>query len=472
MTSGFVPVILAGGSGTRLWPMSRELYPKQFLRLVGKGTMLQQTLARLAGLSHDPPVVVCNQDHRFIVAEQCAEIGVEPGAIVLEPAPRNTAPAVALAALRALHGATDPLLLVMPADHHIESVAGFRTAVRQAVPYAEKGGIVTFGITPTRPETGYGYIKAGEPESDDAVAAHVTAFAEKPGREVAERHLAEGGWYWNSGLFLMRADVYLEELERHRPDIHGACAAAVAAQRRDLDFVRPGDAFNRCAAESLDRAVMEKTRRALVVPTDMGWSDIGTWEALAATLQQDPHGNTSEGDVIAIDSQNCHLSGRDRLVAAIGVNDLVVVETPDAVLVADKARTQEVTLAVRRLRDGSRSEHRSHTTDHRPWGRAEILNEGDGFRVKRLTVTPGKSLSLQMHRHRSEHWVVVSGEAHVQRGDDRLTLAADESIYIPVGTRHRLANPASAPLVVIEVQTGSLISEDDIVRFDDPYART
>ncbi len=466
-----LPLVLAGGSGTRLWPLSRELYPKQFLRLVGDETMLQNTLARLQGLDHDDPVIICNHEHRFIVAEQCREGGVEPGAIILEPAPRNTAPAVALGAMRCLRDGADPLLLVLPADHHIASADAFRDAVGHAAPFAADGALVTFGIAPSRPETGYGYIQAGEERSADGRVAAVAKFAEKPDRETAEQFIAEGGWYWNSGLFLFRASAYVEELATLRPDIHEACSAAVAGEHGDLDFRRPGAAFSDSPAESVDRAVMERTARGIVVRADMGWSDIGTWDALAGVLDRDDDGNTGEGDVISIDSRDCHLSGRSRLVAAVGVAGLVVVETPDAVLVADKDASQQVAQAVARLRGASRTEHRVHTTDYRPWGHAQTLQVGDGFLVKRITVAPGRALSLQLHHHRSEHWVVVRGEAEVVRGDERFTLAADESTYIPVGTRHRLTNRGATPLEVIEVQTGSLLSEEDIVRFEDRYAR-
>ena len=467
-----LPLILAGGSGTRLWPLSRELYPKQFLRLVGDRTMLQHTLARLEGMDHHDPVIVCNHEHRFIVAEQCREQGVEPGAVVLEPAPRNTAPAVALGAMRCLRDGVDPLLLVLPADHHIAVDDAFRDAVARAASFAGDGALVTFGIAPSRPETGYGYILSGEARSADGHVSEVARFTEKPNRETAEKLIAEGGCYWNSGMFLFRASAYVEELATFRADIHEACSAAVAGEHRDLDFHRPGAAFNECPAESVDRAVMERTERGIVVRADMGWSDIGTWDALAEVLEPDGSGNTAEGDVISIDSRNCHLWGRNRLVAAVGLDGLVVVETPDAVLVADKDASQQVAQAVARLRETSRDEHRVHTTDYRPWGHAETLQVGDGFLVKRITVAPGRALSLQMHHHRSEHWIVVRGEAEVVRGDERFTLAADESTYIPVGTRHRLTNRGPEPLEVIEVQTGSLLSEDDIVRFEDRYART
>ena len=470
-SSKLLPVILAGGAGTRLWPRSRELYPKQFLRLVGSDTLLQQTLSRLGGLDHEPPIIVCNDEHRFIVAEQCRDGAFGIGAIVLEPVPRNTGPAAALAALRALGTGADPVLLVLPADHLIADTQGFHAAVRCGLPFAEDGRMVVFGVTPSHPETGYGYIRAGQSMPADSRVATVAAFNEKPSREVAERHLAEGGWSWNSGMFLFRASAFLDELKVYRPKIYEACAAAVDAQHRDLDFERPGDAFRLCPSESIDRAVMEKTRRAVVVQADMGWSDIGTWDALSDVLPCDEDGNTTQGDVIAIDSRNCHLSASNRLVAAVGIDGLVVAETPDAVLVAAKGSSQKVSAVVGRLRDEGRPEHRKHTTDYRPWGRAETLEAGDGFLVKRLTVAPGKALSLQMHRYRSEHWVVVSGVADVERNDDRFTLTTDESTYIPTGAKHRLTNAGPAPLVIIEVQTGPRLSEDDIVRFDDPYGR-
>lgn len=466
-----LPLVLAGGSGTRLWPLSRELYPKQFLRLVGEATMLQHTLGRLEGVDHHDPVIICNHEHRFVVAEQCREQGVEPGAIILEPAPRNTAPAVALGAMRCLRDSVDPLLLVLPADHHIADDDAFGEAVARAASLAGDGALVTFGIAPSRPETGYGYIVSGEERSADGRAATVARFTEKPNRETAEKLIAQGRCYWNSGMFLFRASAYVEELAIFRPDIHGACSAAVAGEHGDLDFHRPGAAFNECPAESVDRAVMERTERGIVVRADMGWSDIGTWDALSGVLDPDESGNTVEGDVISIDSRDCHLSGRNRLVAAVGLQGLVVVETPDAVLVADKDASQQVAQAVARLREALRDEHRVHTTDYRPWGHAQTLRVGDGFLVKRITVAPGRALSLQMHHHRSEHWIVVRGEAEVVRGEEQFTLAADESTYIPVGTRHRLTNRGPEPLEVIEVQTGSLLSEDDIVRFEDRYAR-
>ncbi len=467
--STLLPVILAGGSGTRLWPLSRELYPKQFLSLVGESTMLQQTLARLDGLPHQAPVVVCNDECRFVVAEQCRQVGVEPGAIILEPAPRNTAPAVALAALRSVEEGGDPLLLVLPADGFIGSADDFLAAVNRAVAHAESGKIVTFGVVPSRPETGYGYIRAGAWIADGV--AEVAAFTEKPAPKLAGQYLADGGYYWNSGMFLFRSRVYLDELRAFRPDIHRACVAALAAERTDLAFCRPGREFCDCPAESVDYAIMENTRRALVVTADMQWTDLGSWDALADVLNRDADGNVINGDVIAVQTRDSHLMANDRLIAAVGLDGAVVVETPDAVLVADRRRVQEVKSIVERLRQDSRQEHRLHTTVYRPWGHAETFKSGDGFLVKRITVNPGESLSLQMHHHRAEHWVVLQGEAEVVRGDDQFTLTADQSTYIPVGVRHRLANPGQEPLHLIEVQVGSYLSEDDIVRFEDRYGR-
>ena len=470
MANAFLPVILAGGAGTRLWPLSRELYPKQFLRLIGNATMLQHTLARLDGLDHAAPVIVCNHDHRFIVAEQARQIDKQPSAIVLEPAARNTAPALALAALRAVQE-DDPVLLALPADAYVGAVDAFHVAVRQALACAAQGAVVTFGVVPTRPETGYGYICAGQPLADHAGAFKVEAFIEKPARQAAEDYLAAGGYFWNSGMFAVRASVYLQELQTFRPEIHAACAAAVAAESKDLDFLRPGDAFQDSPADSIDYAVMEQTQRAVVVPTKMDWTDVGSWSALSAILDQDEAGNSIAGDVIAVGTRHSHIAADNRLVAVIGMDQVVVVETSDAVLVAAKESVQDVKAVVDELNRQSRHEHHAHTTIYRPWGHAETFKTGDGFLVKRLTVAPGEALSLQMHRHRAEHWVVVRGEATVQRDDEHFVVAADESTYIPVGARHRLSNRGTTPLEVIEVQVGALLSEDDIVRFDDRYGR-
>lgn len=477
-TERVLPVILAGGAGTRLWPLSRERYPKQFLPLTGDRTLLQQTLGRLSGLAAAPPVIVCHHDHRFIVAEQCRELGAAPGAVVLEPVARNTAPALALAALRAVDE-DDPVLLALPADGHIGNASAFQAAVRGAAPLAAAGSVVAFGVPPDRAETGYGYIEAGtalEVEDDAAgvVAARVAAFKEKPSRTVAEGYLAAGGYYWNSGMFAVRASVYLEELRTFRPAIHAACVAAVAAETKDLDFHRPGSVFADSPADSIDYAVMEHTRRGVVVvPAQLQWSDVGSWRTLAEVLPADAEGNTASGDVVAVATRNSHLAAHGRLVAAIGVEDLVVVETADVVLVASKAHAAEVKAVVERLRAAGRSEHRDHATVYRPWGQAETFAGGRdaGYLVKRITVQPGEALSLQSHRHRAEHWVVVRGEATVQRGEETFVLAADESTYIPAGARHRISNRGPARLDVIEVQVGPLLTEDDIVRYDDRYGR-
>ena len=464
------PVILAGGSGTRLWPLSRELYPKQFLKLIGDRTMLQHTLVRLGGLPHEAPVILCNEEHRFVVAEQCRLEGIEPGAIVLEPARRSTAPAVALAALRGMRGGADPLLLVLAADAHVGNEDAFRASVRRAMPFADDGRLMVFGALPTYAEPGYGYIRRGQASADPCVA-EVAAFTEKPSKTVAERYVAEGGYTWNCGMFLFRASTYLDELQTFRPDILKACTEAVADETRDLGFVRPGKAFLDCPADSVDYAVMERTDKAMVVATDMGWADIGSWDALAAVAPRDDAGNVVRGDVIALDTRDSVLLSSDRLVTALGLKDVVLVETPDAVLAADRSRAQDVKSLVDAMEADSRTEHRLHTTAYRPWGHAETLKRGTGFLVKRITVSPGESLSLQLHRHRAEHWVVVRGQAEVTRGDEQFTLRPDESTYIPVGTRHRLGNPGPEPLVVIEVQVGETLSEDDIERFDDRYGR-
>ena len=470
MSDQFLPVILAGGAGTRLWPLSRELYPKQFLRLVGEQTMLQLALDRLRPLPAAPPILVCNHDHRFVVAEQCRQIGALPAAILLEPEARNTAPALALAALYAAADGDD-VLLVLPADSHITPVAAFHAALEVGLPLAREGAIVVFGTAPTAAETGFGYIHVGKARPEAPGVAEVAAFVEKPSRKMAEKFLAHGGYRWNSGMFLLRASVYLDELRAFRPEIHANCADAMAARRKDLDFIRPGEAFARSPAESIDYAVMENTRRALVVSTDMRFADIGSWRAVSDTQAKDADGNSVSGDVIAIGTTDSHLASSDRLVAAVGLRGAVVVETTDAVLVAAKERIQDVRQVAERLRALGRDEHRSHTTSYRPWGQAETFKKGDGFLVKRICVAPEESLSLQLHRHRAEHWVVVRGEAEVRCGERVFRLAANESTYIPAGVRHRLANPTRHPLEVIEVQVGEHLCEDDIVRFADRYGR-
>jgi mannose-1-phosphate guanylyltransferase/mannose-6-phosphate isomerase len=476
-----IPVILSGGSGTRLWPLSRELYPKQLLPLIGERTMLQQTAARLAGVEEvAPPVVVCNESHRFMVAEQLRELGVSAQAIVLEPVGRNTAPAVAVAALVALEntgatgshdtaGSADPVLIVLPADHVIRDVDAFRAAVAAGRAAADAGRLVTFGIVPDRPETGYGYIRRGP---GDGPAYPVAEFVEKPDAETARAYVESGVYFWNSGMFMFRASVYLAELQRHAPEILAPCKAAVAAATRDLDFTRlPGDSFAQCPSDSIDYAVMEKTHSAVVVPLDAGWSDVGSWSALQDALPNDEQGNVVAGDVIAEHSEGCYLHSTSRLIAAVGLRDHVVVETKDAVLVAPRTRVQDVKALVARLKDQGRYETALHREVFRPWGSYDSVDSGERFQVKRLVVKPGASMSLQLHHHRAEHWVVVSGTARITRGEETFLLGENESTFIPMGTRHRIENPGKVTLHIIEVQSGSYLGEDDIVRFEDVYGR-
>ena len=473
-----LPVILSGGSGTRLWPLSRELYPKQLLALCGPNSMLQETVKRLDGLADCPaPLVVCNEEHRFIVAEQLRGLDVQARAIVLEPVARNTAPAVTLAALYALADGDDPMLLVLPADHVIEHPEAFRAAVETARPLAERGHLVTFGVTPDRPETGYGYIKAANVAEADAgerpgAARRVERFVEKPDAETAKSYLASGDYTWNSGMFLFRASRVLEEMSRFAPTVVDACRGAIAGAETDMDFLRPqAAAFRACPAESIDYAVMEKTDAAMVVPLDAGWNDIGSWAALWGIGPGDGAGNVCHGDVITEDSEGCYLFSSGRLVAAVGLRGHIVVETGDAVLVAAQDRAQDVKRIVERLKREERREHLLHRRVTRPWGAYEEIDAGDRFQVKRLTVNPGARLSLQYHHHRAEHWVVVRGTARITCGEEIRLLGENESTYIPLGVRHRLENPGRVVLEIIEVQSGSYLGEDDIVRLEDQYGR-
>jgi mannose-1-phosphate guanylyltransferase/mannose-6-phosphate isomerase len=467
-----VPVILSGGAGTRLWPLSRELYPKQLLPLMGERTMLQDTVGRLNGLGAAPPVVVCNDAHRFLVAEQLRLINNAPRAIVLEPFGRNTAPAIALAALAALKTAPDgedPVLLVLPADHVIRDVAAFQSAAAIARVSAEAGQLVTFGVVPHAPETGYGYIRRGE--SLGAVQ-RIAQFVEKPNLTRAQSFIESGDHYWNSGMFVFRARRYLEELEKFAPAIAVACRESFLASKADLDFTRvDAERFESCPSDSIDYAVMEKTADAVVVPLDAGWSDVGSWASLHAASDADASGNVSRGDVLTEDSSGCYLYSESRLVAAVGLKDHVVVETKDAVLVAPKDRVQDVKALVSRLKASGRYEHSLHREVFRPWGSYDSLENGSRFQVKRLSVKPGAQLSLQLHHHRAEHWVVVSGTARITRGEETFLLEENQSTYIPVGVKHRIENPGKIPLQVIEVQSGSYLGEDDIVRFEDRYGR-
>ncbi|HRP71640.1 MAG TPA: mannose-1-phosphate guanylyltransferase/mannose-6-phosphate isomerase [Luteimonas sp.] len=462
------PVLLSGGSGTRLWPLSREAYPKQFLPLAGEETMLQETWRRVAPLASRPPIVVANEEHRFLAAEQLRLVGVEHAAIVLEPVGRNTAPAIAAAALQALADGGDPLLLVLPSDHVVRDAEGFRAAVRAAIPAAEAGALVTFGIVPSAPETGFGYIQAAAGEG----VRDVLRFVEKPDAATAQSYLDAGGYYWNSGMFAFRASRYLAELERFRPDILAAVRKAFDAAARDGDFIRlDKDAFAASPSDSIDYAVMEKTADAKVLPVDIGWNDVGSWSALWEVSEQDGDGNAHHGDVIAVDSRNSYAYAR-RLVALVGVDDLVVVETDDAVLVARKDKVQQVKDVVARLKSDQRSHAVLHREVHRPWGSYDSIDQDDGFQVKRIKVKPGARLSLQSHAHRAEHWIVVRGTARVTRDNDVFELHANQSTYIPLGAKHRLENPGSEMLELIEVQSGSYLGEDDIVRYEDVYGRS
>jgi mannose-1-phosphate guanylyltransferase/mannose-6-phosphate isomerase len=467
------PVILSGGSGTRLWPMSRSLYPKQLLALVGERSLLQQTAQRVIGAPEfAAPLIIANEEHRFIIAEQLREIGAAPDALVLEPVGRNTAPAACVAALRLAASDPDALMLVMPSDHVIGDLGAFRRATERAAAAARAGHLVTFGITPERAETGYGYIARGAPTRGCEGAFAVTGFVEKPDAATAEGYLASGDHFWNSGIFLFPVGVYLAELERLRPEMLAGCKEALAGARTDSDFIRLDKAaFARCPSDSIDYAVMEHTNRAAVVPVGMGWSDLGSWDALWEIGAKDECGNALSGNVVAEATRNCYLRSEAGLVAAIGVEDIVVVATDDAVMVAPRSRTQEVRTLVTRLRAERRDEADALSTVHRPWGTYRALHNGHRVQVKHIMVRPGAKLSLQMHHHRAEHWVVVQGTAKIVRGNEELILTEDQSTYIPLGTAHRLENPGKIPLHVIEVQSGSYLGEDDIVRFEDHYGR-
>jgi mannose-1-phosphate guanylyltransferase / mannose-6-phosphate isomerase len=467
-----IPLVLSGGSGTRLWPVSRKNLPKQFLPLVGNGTLFQQTIARTRQLPDvAAPIVVASEDHRFLAADQLLEAGIEDATIVLEPLARNTAPAIALGALQALQRNPEALLLVLPADHLISDTVAFVAAVQRATPLAEQGWLVTFGIRPDRPDTGFGYIRRAESVGDTGY--RVEQFVEKPDLATAESYLADGGYDWNSGMFLFKASRYLQELATQAPEMLAAVRAAHAQASADLDFVRVDrELFAQVPDNSIDYAVMEKTRHAAVIPVSCGWSDIGSWSALWLTGARDADGNLCAGDTLAIDSHNSLLRSHDRhLLATVGVDDLIVVTTPDATLVAHRSRAQDVKKVVDQLKAAGRSEHSLHRVVHRPWGSYDSLEAGDRFQVKRIAVKPGASLSLQKHHHRAEHWIVVSGTAEVTCGDKVFLLAENQSTYIPLGSVHRLRNPGKVALELIEVQSGSYLGEDDIVRFDDVYGR-
>ena len=477
-----LPVVLCGGSGTRLWPLSRETYPKQFLALTGARTMLQETALRLQGVSQIPvakaPILVCNTEHRFLAASQLMEAGISGARIVLEPTGRNTAPALTLAALQAQSDGGDPVLLAMPADHVMASLPAFHSAIERGFCIASSGAMVTFGIVADKPETGYGYIQCGQAMEGEG-AHHIASFAEKPDAARAQSYLDAGNYLWNSGLFMVRTSVWLKAIQSCRPDIFTACADAMASAQKDVDFIRPDtEAFNACPSDSIDYAVMERlpSRPDLgvptcVVPLQAGWSDLGAWDALWQVREQDAQGNVQVGDTIQHGCSNSLLLSSSRLVAGVGLDNIVVVETADAILVADKRQTQEVKQIVAKLRETGHKLTHTHRKTHRPWGWYDSIDQGDRFQVKRIVVNPGARLSLQMHHHRAEHWVVVRGTAEVTNGEKTFLLGENESTFIPLGHIHRLTNPGKVPLEIIEVQSGSYLGEDDIIRFEDSYGR-
>ncbi|MCQ8869690.1 mannose-1-phosphate guanylyltransferase/mannose-6-phosphate isomerase [Vibrio splendidus] len=493
-----LPVILAGGSGSRLWPLSRELYPKQFLNIAGEQSMLQQTLQRLQGLEDyltdskcADPFIICNEEHRFIAAEQARSANIQHSGILLEPVGRNTAPAIALAALQALgkstnneQDASDPILLVLAADHHIANTSEFQQVISRGVDYANQGKLVTFGITPNAPETGYGYIKQGEPlsplvQADSRIteqslhhAYAIDCFVEKPDKATAEEYIRSEQYLWNSGMFMFKASRYLEELAEHHPKILAACKLALAKQNTDLDFIRiDAEAFKSSPSDSIDYAVMEKTSDAAVIPMDVGWNDIGSWSAIWDVSDKDEHNNVIEGDVLTVDSQHNYIHAENKLVATVGVDNLIIVETKDAILVANKDKVQGVKSIVSQLNQAGRTEHVHHREVFRPWGKYDVIDLGKRDKVKRITVKAGHQLSLQMHHNRAEHWVVVAGAAKVTNDEKTYLVEEDQSTYIPLGHIHCLENPGKTPLEMIEVQTGSHLSEDDIIRYQDSYGR-
>lgn len=466
-----IPVILAGGSGTRLWPLSRKLHPKQVLALRGDRTLVQETVLRLRGLDAAAPVVICNDEHRFIVAEQLRDLGEHPAALILEPVARNTAPAVAVAALYALAQSPDATLLMLPADHLITDSSAFHTAVVQAVDYAHDGHLVTFGIVPAAPETGYGYIMQGA-AMPHGPGRKIQRFVEKPDTVTAEGYVRSGQYFWNSGMFVLRADAVLAELTRFAPEIVRGCRESLEKAVSDLDFLRlDHDAFAACPEDSIDYAVMERTDRGVVVPLSCGWSDLGSWDALWQAGEKDDDGNVTRGDVLLCDVRDSFLHAETRLLAAVGLENHIVVETSDAVLVSPRDRVQEVKKLVDRLKAQNRVEAVSHKKVFRPWGHYESIGQGERYQVKRITVAPGHVLSLQKHFHRAEHWVVVRGTAVVTRDGEEILVRENESVYLPLGAVHRLANPGRIPLELIEVQVGGYLGEDDIVRFEDVYGR-
>lgn len=467
----FLPVIMAGGSGTRLWPLSRQLNPKQFLPLVDADmTMLQATIERLDGLEHAVPLLICNENHRFLAAEQLRQLGLEEANIILEPVGRNTAPAIALAALQALTEQEDPILLVLAADHLIQDVSAFHQSIAKAQVLAEAGKLVTFAITPTHPETGYGYLQMGSPVGGGGFK--VNRFVEKPDLKTAEQYLSHGGYFWNSGMFMFRASRYLQELERFQPKIVSVCREALAGGKQDMHFTRVDSSiFVTSPDDSIDYAVMEKTSDAVMVPLDAGWSDIGSWSALWEAGEKNSEGNLFKGDVLSENTSGSYVHATHRLVTTVGVTNLIIVETKDAVLVAHRDQVQDVKKIVDQLKGCKRQEYTNHREVYRPWGVYDSIDNGERYQVKRITVKPGEKLSVQMHHHRAEHWIVVSGTARVTNGEKNYLVTENQSTYIPIGQIHALENPGMIPLELIEVQSGSYLGEDDIVRFEDIYGR-
>lgn len=465
-----IPVIIAGGSGTRLWPLSREQYPKQFLSLApGKPTLLQQTVLRLQGLDYEAPMTICNEEHRFLAAEQLRTTGLDDLHILLEPVGRNTAPAIALAAFQATRQSDDAILVVLPADHAIKDAGAFQQSIRAAVTLAKDGKLVTCGIVPTRAETGYGYIKQGQQLKQGYC---VEKFVEKPELEIAESYIKQGGFLWNSGIFVFQAQQYLEELRCYAPDIFNACKSAMLNTEKDLSFTRVNrNAFETCPSQSIDYAVMEKTRNAAVVPMAAGWSDVGSWSALWEISPKDPAGNATSGDVYLQACKDNYVHSTDRLVVGIDVENLIIVETNDALLVASKAQSQMIKEVAEALKKSGRSESTNHRKVYRPWGNYDVIDQGHRYQAKRITVKPGAKLSTQIHHHRAEHWIVVSGTAKITNGEKTYILTENQSTYIPVGQIHSLENPGRIELELIEVQSGSYLGEDDIVRINDIYGR-
>lgn len=464
------PIVMAGGSGSRLWPLSRASYPKQFLNMFGAQSLLQETLERVKLLDCFSPIVICNEEHRFLAAEQIRKIGMTDASLVLEPIGRNTAPTVALGALLSQKRMADSLILVLAADHLIHDNQEFKHSIEKAIPHAKAGKIVTFGINPTAPEIGYGYIKIGSKVSS---GFKVNSFVEKPDYNTALKYLESGDYYWNSGIFLMRADVYLDELKKYAPSILDNCEKAIDHASRDLDFIRIDPVyFESCPSESIDYAVIEKTKDVVVIPMDSGWNDIGSWASFWAESQKDNNNNVLKGDVIVQNSANSLIYADNRLVAAVGVDNLIIIETKDAILVCRKGESQNIKKIVEQLKNNKRYEHMDHREVYRPWGKYDSIDVDERYRVKRITVNPGQKLSVQMHYHRAEHWIIVSGTALVGLGDEEMLLSENQSVYIPLGEKHYLRNPGKIPLELIEVQSGAYLEEDDIVRFEDIYGRS